>query len=294
VDVLDAYLEMLFGAARRDDWIELRRRVADDRMASDFFRVGMRELAAKQVRRYGRWTDVYVDCAPRTRRSGRKEAVGASWVVWADCDGQAPTELARTWDPAPTMMVRSGSAGATQAYWRLAAPLSPPQLELANLRLAKTLGADPQCHDAGRILRPPATFNHKRSPAAPVTLDSYAPARVVEITDVLAAAEPLRVSAVQRRWDERPARDARGDRLLQIAPREYVRALLGVAPGRNGKVPCPFHEDERPSLHVYESAERGWCCFSCGRGGSVYDLAAGLWGLETRGRQFVQLRARLL
>jgi DNA primase len=59
-------------------------------------------------------------------------------------------------------------------------------------------------------------------------------------------------------------------------------------------VPCPFHLDERPSLHVYATADRGWTCFSCRRGGSVYDLAAALWGLKTRGRDFVEVRERLL
>jgi DNA primase len=110
---------------------------------------------------------------------------------------------------------------------------------------------------------------------------------------VLAAAIEIDTATVERSWSRRP-RDAGNDLLLRLEPREYVAALLGVTPGRNGKVPCPFHSDERPSLHVYGSAARGWCCFSCGRGGSVYDLAAGLWGLETRGNDFLRVRRRLL
>ena len=46
-------------------------------------------------------------------------------------------------------------------------------------------------------------------------------------------------------------------------------------------------------LHVYATAERGWCCYSCGRGGSIYDLAAALWGLGTRGADFKLVRQRL-
>jgi hypothetical protein len=49
-----------------------------------------------------------------------------------------------------------------------------------------------------------------------------------------------------------------------------------------------------PSLHVYAAPERGWCCYSCRRGGSIYDLAAELWGVGTRGREFLELRRRLL
>ena len=70
--------------------------------------------------------------------------------------------------------------------------------------------------------------------------------------------------------------------------------LLGVRPGRNRKVHCPFHDDERPSLHVYPTGERGWCCFSCRRGGTIYDLAGAVWGLRTRGGEFREIRSRLL
>ncbi len=37
----------------------------------------------------------------------------------------------------------------------------------------------------------------------------------------------------------------------------------------------------------------GWYCFGCGRGTSVYDLAAELWNVEPRGAEFVELRRRL-
>lgn len=81
--------------------------------------------------------------------------------------------------------------------------------------------------------------------------------------------------------------------LLRISPTVYVETLLGRRPGRDRKVPCPFHDDTHPSLHVYAAPQKGWSCFSCRRGGSIYDLAAELWGMGTRGREFVQLRDRL-
>jgi hypothetical protein len=49
-------------------------------------------------------------------------------------------------------------------------------------------------------------------------------------------------------------------------------------------------------LHAYRLLDRpgqGWFCCGCGRGGTVFDFAAELWGLATRGEQFVLLRARL-
>ena len=65
--------------------------------------------------------------------------------------------------------------------------------------------------------------------------------------------------------------------------------------------PCPFHDDRHASLHVYETAERGWYCFgACRNGGTIYDLAAPLYfsgqSPETvlRGELFIEVRARLL
>jgi hypothetical protein len=54
-----------------------------------------------------------------------------------------------------------------------------------------------------------------------------------------------------------------------------------------------LHEDRTPSLHVYDDPGRGWFCFGCGRGGSIYDLASLLWRRETHGREFIELRREL-
>ena len=73
-----------------------------------------------------------------------------------------------------------------------------------------------------------------------------------------------------------------------------MSALTGQTLGRDHKISCPFHEDRTPSLHAYTSPERGWYCYGrCGRGGSIYDLAAALWGLDTQGSDFIELRRRL-
>jgi hypothetical protein len=69
--------------------------------------------------------------------------------------------------------------------------------------------------------------------------------------------------------------------------------LLGLDVGRSRKVRCPFHDDRTPSLHVYPSPEQGWYCFGCGRGTSIYDMAAAAWGMDTRGQAFLELRDRL-
>jgi hypothetical protein len=47
-------------------------------------------------------------------------------------------------------------------------------------------------------------------------------------------------------------------------------------------------------MHVYETAERGWYCFgACRHGGTIYDLAAPLYGYTARGDDFLRLRTEL-
>ena len=66
-----------------------------------------------------------------------------------------------------------------------------------------------------------------------------------------------------------------------------------MAVPRHGKVRCPFHTDGTPSLHVYLTPEQGWYRFGCRRGGTIFDLAAEMWGMDTRGPDFLRVRRRL-
>ena len=79
-----------------------------------------------------------------------------------------------------------------------------------------------------------------------------------------------------------------------IEPWRYVEALTGVRVPLGGYIRCPLpgHKDGTPSFKVYDSAEAGWFCFGCNRGGSVYDLASELWGMDPR-RDFLKLRRRI-
>jgi DNA primase len=57
-----------------------------------------------------------------------------------------------------------------------------------------------------------------------------------------------------------------------------------------GKCHCPFHEERTASFSV---RDEGWHCFGCGAGGRIYEFAAALWDLETRGPDFNELHKRL-
>jgi len=83
------------------------------------------------------------------------------------------------------------------------------------------------------------------------------------------------------------------DPLRLVPPPVYFELLTGLRVGRSGKLRCMFHDDRSPSLHVYREPDRGWYCFGCGRGGSIYDLAGLLSGRGTRGSDFSELRREL-
>ena len=289
---LDAYLQMLAGGASGDHFLELRFRVGDQQLANEFHRIDARDSLSAAIRRRSRRTDVYVGCAPRTSRQGTKSAVDDVWVLWVECDGAESARRLHRFRPRPALIVASGSGPNCHGYWPLARPMRAPDAEVANYRLAHTLAADLACFDASRILRPPGTWNFKHDPPRPVAVLRAERARF-EPRQVLADVPRVDTAAIERRWVS-STRDARRDPLLSIPPAVYVKDLLGVEPGRNRKVRCPFHDDARPSLHVYPTGDRGWCCYACRRGGTIYDMAASVWSLSTRGADFLELRRRLL
>jgi hypothetical protein len=290
---LRAYLALITGGAPASHFLEIRFRVGAHQLVNEFHPAREPEAIIGAIRQRCSRTDVYLGCAPRTRRSGTKDAVSQVWTLWAECDGEEAARRLRRFRPAPALVIASGSGPNCHAYWPLTAPLTPRRAEAANLRLVHALGADPNCFDASRILRPPGTWNHKHSPPLPVAVLRlhaelrFTPEEVVDRLPIVGQ------DILRRRWDT-PTRETRDDPLLTISPRAYVADLLGTRPGRDGKVKCPFHDEKRPSLHVYPTGAQGWCCFSCRRGGTIYDLAAGVWGLGTRGRDFIEVRDRLL
>jgi hypothetical protein len=290
---LRSYLALLAGHAPSSHFLEIRFRVREQQFGREFHGVRDTNALMRGIRSKGSRTDVYVGCAPRARRASTKDAISQVWVLWAECDGPESAKRLQRFRPLPSLVIASGSGPNCHGYWPLTAPLSPASAELANLRLAHTLKADAACFDAGRILRPPGTWNFKHHPPRPVGVLRLDAGLRFNIDEVIGHLPAVSEEFVNRRWDS-PVWAVRNDPLLSIPPREYVADLLGVRPGRDSKVPCPFHTDRRPSLHVYPTGTRGWCCFSCRRGGTIYDLAAGVWGLQTRGRDFVEVRNRLL
>jgi hypothetical protein len=289
------YLQALSAGAPPGALLDVRYRRADGRFVQAFLDARDPDAPARIVR-IGRQTDVYVGCAMRVRRRGTRQDLAPTALLWADCDDPQALAAARAFTPEATMIVASGSHDHVHAYWALTRTLDPSAIEDANRRLAATLGADPKCADATRILRVPGTWNHKHKPPRPVELLHHGEKRYRPV-EIFTALPRLDDSRARRRHGRGRARE--NDPLHQIKPADYVRLLTGRIPDRDGKIACPFHQDDRPSLHVYPSPEQGWVCYGCPtsdgkpRGGDIYTLASQLWGIPTRGPDFIELRARL-
>jgi hypothetical protein len=266
----------------------------DDGMRRRFYRAADElPAAAAAIIEHGARTDVYVGCAPRSRRASGLDAIARAWLLWVDCDSpQAVAALAR-FTPPPSIVVRSGTGEHRHAYWTLTAPIDAATATAGNRRIAHTLGADiGAVTTAATILRPPHTRNFKHDPPATVVAERLQPERRVSPPGLLHGLpdppQPPPATPAQHHGD------ADGDALRDISPLVYIQALTGITPSLNGKVSCPFHGTDRtPSLHVYSKPADGWYCYGCQRGGSIFDLGAEVSGLTTRGRDFIELRRRL-
>lgn len=289
-DSLDRYLGALFARARPSTLVEVRWR-APTGMSRRFVVASDVGAAAAIVRARAQVTDVFVGVLPRwRRRGGRAAIVGDSRMVWVDLDSDVAARVLEPVQPAPSVIVASGGAGHLHAYWSLTVGWPPRVIERANRRLAWALGGDMNSTDAARILRPPGTVNHGRARAAVQLVEG--------VTGESVGLGKLTGGLLDPPGDASPSRRARSrdghsDALLQVRPERYVAVLTGQRVGRSRKVRCPLHDDRTASLHVYAEPARGWYCFGCRRGGSVYDLVAAMWRVEPRGAGFVAVRERL-
>lgn len=286
---IERYLDGLFARARGSTLIEVRWRTPSG-MARRFVPVAERAAIAQIIENTARRSDVYVGVLPRWRPAGGRAAiVGDGGTVWVDLDSEIAARALELVDPPPSLVVASGGVGHLHAYWSLSAGVPPGVIERANRRLAWALGGDLASTDAARILRPPDTVNHGRG-GAPVRFvheEAGEPVRLGELIGGLLDPPGTRPARTVAR---RPP----DDRLLDVEPERYVVLLTGRRVGRSRKVRCPLHDDRTASLHVYLEPRRGWFCFGCRRGGTVYDLAGAVWKLEPRGAGFVAIRERLL
>lgn len=297
----EALLLQLAMIARPGELVEVRYRRPQGGMGQLFQPADRARSLIETVLGLGERTDTYVGAAPRMARDGSKRAVTRAHALWVDCDDPDAADRLRAFVPAPTLLLRSGRDGGLHGWWALREPLAAPAaLERALARVAHHLGGDMACCDAGRIMRAAGTLNHKHGDPRPVEVERLEPGAIYTAADVVGdLPDPPDSRAGQGRASG-PVRPlgAVPDQLANIAPPDYVEALTGLVPDRDGKVRCPLpdHDDASPSMHVYDDAAAGWHCYGCGRGGTVYTLAALLGGyrLPLRGADFIAVRGVLL
>ena len=213
-------------------------------------------------------------------------------MLWVDCDRADSHPALHAFVPRPALAIASGSGG-THAYWPLADRSHPTPRARQPRVWPSALQADRHSVDAARILRPAGTLNHKHAPPRPVELRWFDEGAVVDSTT-----SSRRCPSCPGDRQRRRRRHGRA-----VATRAAIRCWPSLPPStspsssgpplnRDRKVSCPFHDDRTPSLHAFGRG-LGWRCFGCGACGSIFDLAARLWGLRTRGRDFRELRRRL-
>ena len=290
---LDRYLRIIAGATPAGALIEIRSTIPHGQMRQTFTPATRPDLAAQAITRLAARADVYVGVLLRRRRAGGRHACERSHLAFVEIDSPDALERLERYRCPPSLVIASGgSPGHAHAYWQLRQPVDHDALENANRRLAHHLGGDLASVDAARILRPPTSWNRKRTPPGRVELLVLEPARRYPLGELTAG---LTDPAPRRQSHSRPGRVATSEldqQLLAIPAAAYVHALTGRQPNRAGKIRCFFHDDHTPSLQLYDDGT--WYCYgACRTGGSVYDFASRWWGLDTRGHQFLALRQRL-
>lgn len=142
--------------------------------------------------RVGDAAHFYIGVAPRTKKSGTKEAVAKVQALWADYDAdkldddkEAARASARLLMPPPSFVVDTGYG--YHAYWLLDTPAGPSEAEEAMRAIRIVTNGDNVC-DASRIMRLPGTWNIKKDEPVECTIVEAHPDLRYALSDLVACA----------------------------------------------------------------------------------------------------------
>jgi RepB DNA-primase from phage plasmid len=236
------YLQILAGDQPAGRLIEIRSATAHGGMRQTFTPATRADLAARTITTLATSTDVYVGVLLRHRRAGGRHACDRSHLAFIEIDRPDSLDQLQRYRCPPSIVIASGgSPGHAHAYWQLQQPVDLDELEQTNRRLAIRLGGDLASVDAARILRPPTSWNRKRTPPTRVELLALQPDRRYHLAELTAGLPAPPHRSQPGAGPRRAATGVLDQQLLVIPAAAYVEALAGLRPNRAGKVCCPFH-----------------------------------------------------
>jgi len=268
---LRGFLAALFALAATG-FIELRPMRRNGRaLQQEFIPVDDLDRVVNRVVALREGANVYFGVAPRSREAGTKDAIEAVPAVWVDIDRPDAQETLDAFELPPSAIVSSGSGG-RHAYWFLDELVSVEEAERLNRALVAALDGDPHAVDAGRILRPPATLNHKTEPAREVELG--------ELSERRYAVQELEAALELGPDDQAPVSSQAGGDGVPEHVRRILDRLDAVRPSGSGwQALCPAHDDNNPSLSIGVGDGDGclvYCHAGCSTDGVLASIGLGL------------------
>lgn len=161
-DNLSEWLEAVWHDT--EGYVHLRTRDKDNTWRQSFAKWPAQkdQIVSFVLKNNAQGRDVYY--APPVWKSKElsKESFLGSWVLWADFDGNAPSD---NWPvgeiPPPSARIQSSSAKNQHTYWFLDSPVEDvAKLENLNRTLAYSLDSDTSVWNYKRVLRLPNTTNY--------------------------------------------------------------------------------------------------------------------------------------
>lgn len=161
------FLEFIYGDAEGYCYVatktpmDTKKSVKDIRWDQEFFQWPQQSTAVeKYILEKTETKEVYYAPALFTKPEAKKEYVKGAKVFWCEFDGKLPDSDVGV--PAPSLRIQSSVSGHEHWYWKTDRTYEATELETINRALAYSLGADTSGWDAGQVLRPISTINHKR------------------------------------------------------------------------------------------------------------------------------------
>ncbi len=114
-DGLHLQLCAVRGDERDPAFFDVRRKTRGG-MSQEFIPVGELDRAADRILADADRGDVYLGAAPRFEAAGGRRSIRRAWTLWADCDSPSAVQALEEFEPAPHLVLASGTPGNLHAW----------------------------------------------------------------------------------------------------------------------------------------------------------------------------------